>query len=156
MSETHRSIKLMTFQEIPWMNKCIRYHYSWITCRYRCFDWWNEDNKHTIPMKYLCLCSLNHFRYFHKNYICTYIHIHIHIHTHTFLWKVGTSHRRNGFYTVQTVCAIALHLPYTPKLSPHRRLCISTFPKKTSLCMIYKRFEKWGHGSMSWKVTFTL
>ncbi len=43
-------------------------------------------------------------------------------------------------------------LPYTypiPKLSPHRRLCISTFPKKTSLCMIYKRFEKWGHGSMS-------
>ncbi len=50
-------------------------------------------------------------------------------------------------------------LPYTyptPKLSPHRRLCISTFPKKTSPCMIYKRFEKWGHGSMSWKVTFTL
>ncbi len=37
----------------------------------------------------------------------------------------------------------------TPKLSPHRRLCISTFPKKNSLCMIYKRFEKWGHGSMS-------
>ncbi len=30
--------------------------------------------------------------------------------THTFLWKVGTFHRRNGFYTVQTVCAIALHL----------------------------------------------
>ncbi len=27
-----------------------------------------------------------------------------------FLWKVGTSHRRSGFYTVQTVCAIALHL----------------------------------------------
>ncbi len=22
-------------------------------------------------------------------------------------------HRRNGFYTVQAVCAIALHLPYT-------------------------------------------
>ncbi len=37
----------------------------------------------------------------------------------------------------------------TPKVSPHRRLCISTFPKKTSPCMIYKRFEKWGHGSMS-------
>ncbi len=37
-----------------------------------------------------------------------------HTHTHTFVFvKVGTSHRRNGFYTVQTVCAIALHLPYT-------------------------------------------
>ncbi len=36
-------------------------------------------------------------------------------HTHTcwFLWFTGTFHRRNGFYTVQTVCAIALHLPYT-------------------------------------------
>ncbi len=35
-----------------------------------------------------------------------------HTHTHTcwFLWFTGTLHRRNGFYTVQTVCAIALHL----------------------------------------------
>ncbi len=30
-----------------------------------------------------------------------------------FLWFTGTLHRRNGFYTVQTVCAIALHVPYT-------------------------------------------
>ncbi len=39
-------------------------------------------------------------------------------------------------------------LPYTyptPKLSPHRRRCISTFPPKISLCMIYKRFKLWGH-----------
>ncbi len=38
-----------------------------------------------------------------------------HTHTHTcwFLWFMGTLHRRNGFYTEQTVCAIALHLPYT-------------------------------------------
>ncbi len=39
-------------------------------------------------------------------------------------------------------------LPYTyptPKLSPHRRRCISIFPQKNSLCMIYKRFELWGH-----------
>ncbi len=42
-------------------------------------------------------------------------HTHTHTHTHTcwFLWFTGTFHRRNGFYTVQTVCAIALHLPYT-------------------------------------------
>ncbi len=31
-------------------------------------------------------------------------------HTRLFLWKVGTLHRRNGFYTVLTVCAIVLHL----------------------------------------------
>ncbi len=30
-----------------------------------------------------------------------------------FLWFTGTLHSRNGFYTVQAVCAIALHLPYT-------------------------------------------
>ncbi len=33
----------------------------------------------------------------------------------------------------------------TPKLSPHRRRCISIFPQKNSLCMIYKRFKLWGH-----------
>ncbi len=43
------------------------------------------------------------------------VHTHTHTHTHTcwFLWFTGTFHRRNGFYTVQAVCAIALHLPYT-------------------------------------------
>ncbi len=41
-----------------------------------------------------------------------YTHIHTHTHTHArwFLWFTGTFHRRNGFYTVQAVCAIALHL----------------------------------------------
>ncbi len=45
----------------------------------------------------------------------THSHSHTHTHTHTcwFLWFTGTLHRRNGFYTVQAVCAIALHLPYT-------------------------------------------
>ncbi len=36
-----------------------------------------------------------------------------HTHTRWFLWFTGTLHRCNGFYTVQTVCAITLHLPYT-------------------------------------------
>ncbi len=35
---------------------------------------------------------------------------HTHTHTRCFLWFIGTLHRRNGFYTVQTVCAIALHI----------------------------------------------
>ncbi len=44
----------------------------------------------------------------------SYTHTHTHTHTHTktcwFLWLTGTFHRRNGFYTVQTVFSIALHL----------------------------------------------
>ncbi len=50
----------------------------------------------------------------------THTHTRAHTHTHTrqthtcwFLWFTGTLHRRNGCYTVQAVCAIALHLPYT-------------------------------------------
>ncbi len=39
-----------------------------------------------------------------------YKRTHTHTHTRWFLWFTGTLHRRNGFYTVQTVCAIALHL----------------------------------------------
>ncbi len=40
-------------------------------------------------------------------------HTHTHTHTHNtcwFLWLRGLSIGRNGFYTVQAVCAIALHL----------------------------------------------
>ncbi len=41
-----------------------------------------------------------------------------HTHTHSvamlfFMVHGDSPYRRNGFYTVQTVCAIALHLPYT-------------------------------------------
>jgi len=43
----------------------------------------------------------------------THTQTHTHTHTRWFLWFTGTFHRRNVFYTVQTVCAIALHLPYT-------------------------------------------
>ncbi len=56
---------------------------------------------------------------FHSNhtisawYDRTHTHTHTHKHTCWFLWFTGTFHRRNGFYTVQAVCAIALHLPYT-------------------------------------------
>ncbi len=43
----------------------------------------------------------------HKGGLAT----HTHTHTHMLVFMVyGDFHRRNGFYTVQTVCAIALHL----------------------------------------------
>ncbi len=59
-----------------------------------------------IPLSYPC----------HYTNLCPHKpHKPAHTHTHTrwFLWFMGTLHRRNGFYTEQTVCAIALHLPYT-------------------------------------------
>ncbi len=46
-------------------------------------------------------------------YWISHTQTHTHTHTRWFLWFTGTLHRRNVFYTVQTVCAIALHLPYT-------------------------------------------
>ncbi len=63
------------------------------------------------------VCTRTHARTHTHTHTHTDTHTHTHAHTHThtcwFLWFMGTLHRRNGFYTVQTVCAIALHLPYT-------------------------------------------
>ncbi len=70
---------------------------------------------------------------------------HTHTHTCSFLWKVGTSHRRNGFYTYKRMCL----LPYTYPI-PNLALtgdCAFQLSQKPSLCMIYKRlFEKWDMG----------
>ncbi len=72
-------------------------------------------------------------------------------------WVNTHTHTHVGFYGLRGlsigVMVFILYklyvlLPYTyptPKLSPHRRRCISTFPPKNSLCMIYKRFKLWGH-----------
>ncbi len=91
----------------------------------------------------------------------TNTHRHSHSHTHTLSHTHTHTHTHVRFcekwghpigVMVFILYKLYVLLPYTypiPKLSPHRRLCISTFPKKTSPCMIYKRFEKWGHGSMS-------
>ncbi len=57
-------------------------------------------------------------------------HSHTHTHTFWFLWFTGTLHRRNSFYTVQTVCAIALNLTITGDcaflLSPQKTHCVKT------------------------------
>ncbi len=87
------------------------------------------------------------------NYIYGYKHTHTHTNTHTlYLWKAGTSHRCNGFYTVQTVCVITLHLHLA--LTGDCSFLLS--PQKTHSVWFYEHFEKWGHGAMSWKVPFTL
>ncbi len=93
-----------------------------------------------IPLLYPC----------HYTNLCPHKpHKHAHTHTHT--------HTHVGFYGLRGlsigVMVFILYklyvlLPYTyptPKLIPHRRLCISTFPQKNAHCMIYKHFKLWGH-----------
>ncbi len=73
-------------------------------------------------------------------------HTHTHTHTHTcwFLWLRGLSIGVMVFILYKLYVLLPYTYP-TPKLSPHRRRCISIFPQKNSLCMIYKRFKLWGH-----------
>ncbi len=80
-----------------------------------------------------------------------------HIFVHSALLFCTHTHTHVGFYGLRGlsigVMVFILYklyvlLPYTyptPKLSPHRRRCIYIFPKKNSLCMIYKCFKLWGH-----------
>ncbi len=70
-----------------------------------------------------------------------------HTHTHTHVGFYGLRGLSIGVM-VFILYKLYVLLPYTyptPKLSPHRRRCISIFPQKNSLCMIYKRFKLWGH-----------
>ncbi len=74
-------------------------------------------------------------------------HTHTHTHTHTHVGFYGLRGLSIGVM-VFILYKLYVLLPYTyptPKLSPHRRRCISIFPQKNSLCMIYKRFKLWGH-----------
>ncbi len=80
------------------------------------------------------------------SYDISYTHTHTHTHTHT-RWFYGLRGLSIGVM-VFILYKLYVLLPYTyptPKLSPHRRRCISIFPQKNSLCMIYKRFKLWGH-----------
>ncbi len=77
----------------------------------------------------------------------THAHTHTHTHTHTHVGFYGLRGLSIGVM-VFILYKLYVLLPYTyptPKLSPHRRRCISTFPPKNLLCMIYKHFELWGH-----------
>ncbi len=49
----------------------------------------------------------------------------------------------------------ALYQPYTYP-TPYRKFSAISDFQHTLFCVIYKLFEKWGHGVMSWKVTFSL
>ncbi len=97
---------------------------------------------HTSTAKHL---SLNHISFFLLSFRIEIFALHTHTHIH-----VGFYGLRGLSIGVMVFILYKLYvlLPYTyptPKLSPHRRRYISIFPKKNSLCMIYKRFKLWGH-----------
>ncbi len=96
-----------------------------------------HKHAHTYIHTHKHILSLSH------KHTHTHTHIHSHLHTHTcwFLWFTGTLHRRNDFYTVQTVCAIALHL----NLALTGDCAILLKQKKNTLCMVYKPFGLRGH-----------
>ncbi len=77
--------------------------------------------------------------------LATTVYTHTHAHTHTHVGFYGLRGLSIGVM-VFILYKLYVLLPYTyptPKLSPHR--CISTFPPKNLLCMIYTHFELWGH-----------
>ncbi len=91
-----------------------------------------------IPMSYPC----------HYTNLCPHKpHKHAHTHTHTHVVFYGLRGLSIGVM-VFIMYKLYVLLPYTyptPKLSPHRRRCISTFPQKNAHCMIYKHFKLRGH-----------
>ncbi len=118
---------------------------------YKHFDLWGHwkfPHKSPSPRNNFHTRVIIHICYLINTHTERHSHKHTNKHTQTlslsqtrcFLWFIGTLHMWNVFYTVQTMC----YCP-TPKASPHRRRCISTFPTENWLCMIYKRFELWWH-----------
>ncbi len=75
--------------------------------------------------------------------LCLYVCVRTHTHV-GFYGLRGLSIGVMVFILYKLYVLLSYTYP-TPKLSPHRRLCISIFPQKNSLCMIYKHFKLWGH-----------
>ncbi len=88
-------------------------------------------------------CDTLHFTWHHTQTHATHTHLTTHTHTHTHTHTQHTLHTHVGFYGLRglSICVMVfilyklyVLLPFTyptPKLSPHRRRCISIFPQKT-------------------------
>ncbi len=93
----------------------------------------------------VCLNQLRMFQLITHTHTHTNTHTHTHTHTHTCTHAHTHTHTHVCFcekwglsigVMVFILYILYVLLPYTypiPKLSPHRRLCISTFPKKLTL-----------------------
>ncbi len=87
---------------------------------------------HTHTHTHTHTLSLTHTYTHTHTLIHTLSHTHTHTHTHThvrFCEKWGHPIGVMVFILYKLYVLFAYTYP-TPKLSPHRRLCISTFPKK--------------------------
>ncbi len=129
------------------MIKCVIHDgtcYTWWYHLFYCLPLLYADSK----LKSLHVIKINtvHIQMdYTLHHLCWLKWVHTHTHTH-----VGFYSLRGLSIGVMVFILYKLYvlLPYTyptPKLSPHRRRCISIFPQKNSLCMIYKRFKLWGH-----------
>ncbi len=79
----------------------------YVSVCYMCSSLYVTLTSHVTEYSYVCtLCPINFLVVVQLSSLS-----HTHTHTRLFLWKLGTSHRCNGFYTVQTVCNSSnLHL----------------------------------------------
>ncbi len=117
-------------------------------------SYWSSPLNTSTHKLHLCACSHTYLSvqtetpsYTEARIYTKSTHAHTHTHTHTHVGFYGLRGLSIGGM-VFILYKLYVLLPYTypaPKLSPHRRLCISIFPQKNSLCMIYKRFILWGH-----------
>ncbi len=121
-------------------------------------DWSAHTHTHTHTHTHLSLAWLADksvaldectARWRHQTSLVFLVKISLHpqAHTHTHVGFYGLRGLSIGVM-VFILYKLYVLLPYTyptPKPSPHRRRCISIFPQKNSLCMIYKHFKLWGH-----------
>ncbi len=91
--------------------------------------------------------SLTHTHTHTRTHARTRARTHTHTHTHTHVGFYGLRGLSIGvmFFILYKLYVLLLYTYPTPKLSPHRRRFISTFPPKNAHCMIYKHFKLWGH-----------
>ncbi len=81
-------------------------------------------------------------------------HKHAHTHTHTHTRTHTHTHTHVVFYALRGLTiGIMVFMCYCPTPTIHLNVALTGdcafLPPKNSLCMIYKCFEKWGHGAMS-------
>ncbi len=113
---------------------------------WRPLEWKKSEDRPKCP-HFAKMSSLQRLKTCDGPHKDSHTNTHTHTHTHTHVGFYGLRGLSIGVM-VFILYKLYVLLPYTyptPKLSPHRRRCISIFPQKNSLCMIYKHFKLWGH-----------
>ncbi len=125
-------------------------HWIYLIYEFHNLSWIAEINELFHDIQIYCDAAVYTVCLYVQN-IDTHTHTHTHTDTHTHTHTHVVFHGLRGLsigVMVFILYKLYVLLPYTyptPKLSPHRRWCVSIFPQKNSFCMIYKRFKLWGH-----------